>query len=173
MTLIVSAQIYYQSILYELWTFTFCPLSYLEKEALWFINVTDNLDLIIELVDNVQSITNSKDEEMRKQNKHTAKKKARLDNRCIFMQAAPTGFPVFLSSCPIFISQPGSSALLSSCPGSPTSLLPLFTCPETPTALSSYLLPALVPGSSALLFFLLILSPTPSHLASTALKTFQ
>lgn len=49
--------------------FHFSLLGYLEKRALWFVDVTDNPDLMIEPVNNGQPITDSKDEKVRKQNK--------------------------------------------------------------------------------------------------------
>lgn len=55
--------------------FHFSPLSHLEEGALQFVNVTDVSDFMIELLDNGQPITDSKNEKVKKQNKLTAKKK--------------------------------------------------------------------------------------------------
>lgn len=110
---------------------------------------------------------------MRKQNDCIAKKKARLDNLRASVQAPAADSAVLLLFCPASVSCSGSFASLSSCPGSPTCLLPLPDCPKTPTALLSRLIPAPVPRSLAVLSPLLMLGLTPPHLASTALKTFK
>lgn len=61
------------------------PLDYLEKRVLQFVDVTDKLELAIELKDNSQPITNSKDEKTRKKLEHAAKKKAWCNNLYTFM----------------------------------------------------------------------------------------
>ena len=137
--------------------FHFSPLSYLEERELRFVDVTDNQDLIIEPVDNGQPITDSEDEKMRKQNKRAAKKKARLDNL-----RAPVRAPAA-----------GSAAFLLSRPESSTRLSLFLARPGTPTALSSRFMPAPISRSPAVLSLLSVLSQSPPHLASTALRTFK
>lgn len=45
--------------------FYLSPLGYFTKRGLWFVDVTDNPDLMIEPKNNAQPITDSKDEKMR------------------------------------------------------------------------------------------------------------
>lgn len=137
--------------------FHLSPLGYFKERVPRFVNVNDNRDLMIEPVDNGQVITDSEDEKMRKQNKHTDKKKTQLDNL----------------RAPVLALVASSATLLLYCPGSPTCLLPLLACRKTPIALLSYFLPAPVPRSLAVLSPLLVLSSTPLHLASIALRIFK
>ena len=137
--------------------FHLSPLDYLEKRVSRFVDVTNNSNLTIKPVDNGQPITDSKDKKVKKKNKHAAKKKAQLDN------LRP----------PVRASIAGSAVLLLSRPRSPTCLLLLPTCLGTLTALSSYFVSAPVLGSSAVWWPFLVLSPTSSHLASTAVRTFK
>ena len=140
---------------------------------LWFINGTDNSDLMIEPVDNVQPITDSKDEKVRKQNKRAAKKKARLNNICILMQALAGGSAVLLLSCPTPVFCSGSSAPLLPCFGSPICPSSLFSCLKTAIILSHCLVLAPVLRFLAGLLPLLVLGPAHLHLASTVLKTIK
>ena len=89
------------------------------------------------------------------------------------MQAPAAGSAALLLFCSALVSHLRSPALLSSCSGSHTCLLPLFACSKTPIALSSCPVPAPVPGSPAVLLPLPVLGPTPPHLVYTALKTFK
>lgn len=103
---------------------------------------------------------------MRKQNKCAAKRKTRLDNFRGLVRAPATGSAVCLSSCSTLVSYLQSSAPLSSCLRSSTYLLPLpipISCP----------MPALFPGSLAVLSPLLIFDLVSPHLASSTLKTFK
>lgn len=103
-------------------------LSYLKERALRFVDVTDNLDLKIEPIDNSQPITDSEDEKVRKLNKCVAKRKTQLNNLCTPVRALITGSAAVLLSCPALLSCLGSSAPLSSFSGSPTYLSSLATC---------------------------------------------
>lgn len=69
-----------------------------------FVNIINNPGLIIEIIANSQPIMDSKNEKVRKQNEHAAKKKAKLPNFCTFMQAPTTGSATFLLSCPALVS---------------------------------------------------------------------
>lgn len=80
--------------------FHFSSLGYLEEKVFWFVNITNNSDLTIELVDNSQPIINFKNEKVRKQNKCIAKKKAQLDNLFAPIQASAAGSAAFLLFCP-------------------------------------------------------------------------
>lgn len=137
--------------------FHFSRLVYFAKKRLRFVDVTNNLDLMIEPKDNAQPIMDSKDEKMRKQNNRTAKIKVQLDNLRTSREAPAAG----------------SATLLLSCSGSPTCLSPILACLETLIALSSCLVPAPVLGFLAVLLLFPLLSPTPPHLASIALRTFN
>lgn len=132
-------------------------MAYFAKRRLRFVDVTDNLDLMIKPKDNAQPITDSKDEKMRKQNDCTAKIKVQLDNLRTSRKAPATG----------------SATLLLSSSGSPTCLSPILACLETLIALSSCFVPAPVLGFPAVLLLFPLLSPTPPHLASIALRTFN
>lgn len=55
--------------------FHFFPLGYFKKRLSQFINVTKNLDLTIEQVENGQLITNTEDEKLKKQNERVTKRK--------------------------------------------------------------------------------------------------
>lgn len=148
-------------------------LGYLKEGVPQFVAVIDDPDLTIKLVDNGQPITDFEDKKVRKQNEYAAKKKAPINNLCVFLQVSATGSAALLLFCFIPVSFPGSPASLLSCPRSPTCLLPLFACLETLTALSSHLVSAPVPKSPAVLLLLPVLSPVSSHLTSIALKTFK
>lgn len=138
-----------------------------------FVDVTDNLDLMIEPVDNNQPIMDSKDGKMRKQNKRAGKKKAQLDSLSAPVWNLIASSATFLLFCVTLICCFGSPALLSSCFGSSTCLSPFFACLETPIALSSRFLPTLILGSSAILLPFFMLSAASCHLASIALKTLK
>lgn len=104
-------------------------LGYLKERALRFVNVTDNLDLKIETVDNCQPITDSEDKKVRKQNKGVAKRKMQLDNLRAPVRAHATGSAAVLLSHPALDSCLESSAPLSSFPRSPTYSSSLAVCP--------------------------------------------
>lgn len=144
-------------------------LSDLKKEALRFIDITDNLELTIKPVDNGQPITDFTNEKVRKQNKRAAKIKAQFDNLCTPIWDFAADSTALLSFCPIFFSYLGLLAFLLSCLKSPTCLLPLYFCLETPTTLTSLLVPAPIPRSPVLFSLFCVLGPTALHLASTAL----
>lgn len=146
--------------------FHFSPLGYFEEGALRFVDVTDDLDLTIELVDNGQPITNSKDEKVRKQNKCVAERKARLDNLHAPVRAPAAGSAACSSSRPAPVSRPGSPAPSSSRLGSPTRSSPLPSPISRP-------LPAPVLGSPAVLSSLPVLGPAPPHLTSSSLRIFK
>lgn len=74
-------------------------MGYFKKRALRFVDVTDNLDITIELVDNSQPITNAKNEKVMKQNKRAAKKKVQLDNLFTPIQTFTIDFVTLLLSC--------------------------------------------------------------------------
>lgn len=144
-------------------------LSDLKKQALRFIDITDNLKLTIKLVDNIQPITDSKNEKVRKQNKRAAKIKAQFDNLCTPIWDLAADSATLLSFCLISFSCLGLPAFLLSCLKSPTCLLPLYFCLKTPTALTSLLVPAPIPGSLVLFSLFCVLGLTALHLASKAL----
>lgn len=146
---------------------------YLEEGAPRFVNVTNNLDLTIELVVNGQPITDSKNEKVEKQNKHAASQKMRLDNLHTPVRAPAAGSPAFLLCCFALVFYSGSSAPFSSCPRFPTYFLPLFVCPRTSTSLLSCPISALVLKSLAILLFFSVLGATPLYLASTAAVIFK
>ena len=149
------------------------PLSYLEEGASRFVAVTDNLHLTIELIDNGQPITDSKDERMRKQNKRAAKRKAQLGNLRTPVWAPVASFAALLLFCSALVSHLESPASLSSCPGSLTCSSPLLACSGTPTVLLSCPIPAPILGSPAVLSPFPVLGPTPLYLASTAFRIFK
>ena len=146
------------------------PLGYLEKGASRFVHVTGDPQLMIKPMDNGQSIINSKNEKVWKQNKQATMRKTRLDNLCFPVRAFATRSIALLLSCsaPVFCSR--SLAPLSSCLKSSTCLSSLFACSGILTALSSRLLLASVSRSLAILLFLPVLDSTPLDLASTVSK---
>lgn len=83
------------------------PLAYLEKGALWFVDVIDKPELAIEPKDDGQPITNSEDEKARKELERTAKRKIWCNDFRAPMQTPTASSLALLSSCP------ESSALLS------------------------------------------------------------
>lgn len=137
------------------------------------MDITDNSDLTIEPVDNVESITDFKGERVIKKNEYRAKRKAQLDNLRVPKRAPTASSTNFLLFRLLLISWLRSHPLLSSCLGSPTCLLPLLAQFQTFTALSSRFVPAPVFESLAVLLPFPMLGPTPQHLASTAFKTFK
>ena len=153
--------------------FHFSTLSYLEKKALRFVDITDNPDLTIKPVDNGQPITDSKDKKMKKQNKHAAKKKAQLDNLHAPVRASAAGSATFLLSWLASISCSKSATSLSSRSGSLTCLSPLPTCLETPTTLLSCSMPAPILGFLVVLLHFPMLGLVPPYLISIAFKTFK
>lgn len=139
----------------------------------WFIDIINHSNLTIELVDNSQSITNSKDKKVRKTNKRAAKRKAQFNNLHALVQAPAAGFLALLLPRLSFVSRLGSSAALFSRLISFTCLSPFLAYPGISITLLSYLVPALVPESPAFLSYLLAFGQTPSYLASTGLRTFK
>ena len=152
-------------------------LNYPEEEGLQFVDVTDKRELAIEPKENNQPIIDSEDEITRKRLKLAIKRKVRRNNLCTpVQQAFAAGSITSLLShlhVPNSLSCPLMPALLS-----PTMLA--FSCLPVPTllsppllTLSSPLMPALSspPVSTLLLCSLLALAPT--HLTSSALRTFQ
>lgn len=124
-------------------------------------------------MDNNQPVTDFEDKNVKKQNKRAVKRKPRLINLLAFVRALATGFAAPLLSHCAPVSCFGSPASLTFCPGSSTCLSPLFPCLRTRSALSSRLVSALVPRSQAILSSLPMLSSTPPHLTSTALRIFK
>ena len=97
---------------------------------------------------------------MWKQNKRLAKTKTQLDNLHAPIWVPTAGSATLLSSCTTLVSRSGSPA-------------PSLFCLGSLTYLSSRPMPAFVSRSAAVLSSLLILGPTPPHLASTVLKIFK
>lgn len=152
--MIVSARRQYQTLFYEFWGFHHSPIGYLEGGAPRFVDVTDELELAIELEDNNQAIIDSQDEKARKRLEHAGKKKVQRNDLCaLIRQAFAIGFAALLSSCPpvpVSLSRLPIPALLS--PSIPTS-----SCPPMP-ALLSFSMPAL----SSLLMSALSSPPMPA-----------
>lgn len=120
-------------------------LGYLEQKVSRFVNVTNYLNITIELVNNSQLITDSEDKNVRKKNKHMAKRKVQFNNlhASVYILAADSA--AFLSLCPTLIYHPGSSALLLSFLESSNCLSPFTTCLGTYIALFFWLLLTLIP----------------------------
>lgn len=146
-------------------------MGYLEEGALRFIDVTNNPDLTIELLSNGQPITDSKDEKVKKPNKHAAKRKVRLNNLYTLVWAPAAGFATLSLSYPAFVSYLRSSASLLSRLGSPTPLLsrlvPALALRPMPALLS--LIHALATRSPTCL--LLLPAPISYLETSTALSS--
>lgn len=141
-------------------SFHFSPLAYLKKRVLQFVDITNNTDLTIEPVDNGQPITDSKDEKVRKQNKRAVKRKTQLNNLHASEQAPATSFAALLLSysASVFCFK---------------SFAPLLSCLRSLTYFLSYLMPAPIPESLAVLLLFLVFGPALLYLAFTVLRTFK
>lgn len=114
----------------------------------WFIDIIDKPKLVIEEPENnIQPITDFKDEKTRKVSEYATKKKVRYNNLCAPMQKAfAAGFITFLLPCPLI----------------PT----LLSYLKSPTLLLSYSL------MSNLLFYLLMPSLLSCLLMPNLLSCF-
>lgn len=137
--------------------FQLSSLNDFQKGVSQFVDVTNNLDLTNESVDNDQPIRDSEDEKIRKQKKCAAKTKVQLDNLHTSIRALVASF----------------TTLFLSCSRSSTCLSSLSACFGIATALLSHLMLTPVPRSLIILLFFAVLSLTSPQLAFIALKTFK
>ena len=161
----------------QAWSFHHFPLGYLEKGALRFIDVTDKPELAIELEDDNQLITDFEDEKARKGLECTVKGKAQRNNlyALVWQAFAATSTAPLTSRSPLLalLSRP-PMPILSSLPVPTSSHSPVPASSSPPVSASSS--PSILALSSSFVLALSsrsVLSPTPTDLTSSALRTFK